>query len=204
MMNPITRTSTSILAVIAALGVAGSALAQPHRDEHKDERGNGRDEHANERDKHVPAVAAPGAGTVAEAPPAAGGVATAPPAGGVAVAPPVDAKLTERLHKMEEKRQRDRQVAVKDPKTWNDGRPQRATEHKSEIANAWGKTVSAPDAQSELKKHAERMARLNRILDIANDKGNTALAARVQTAIQTETDRDAQAMQAISAKAGAQ
>jgi hypothetical protein len=48
------------------------------------------------------------------------------------------------------------------------------------------------------------MARLNRILDIANQKGDTALAARAQTDIQTEIDRDAQAMQAIAAKAGAQ
>ncbi|HWZ88767.1 MAG TPA: hypothetical protein VNW92_07950 [Polyangiaceae bacterium] len=105
---------------------------------------------------------------------------------------------------MEEKRQRDRQVAVKDPKTWNDGRPQRAGQHRSEIASTWGNAVNTPDAQAELKLHADRMARLNRILDIANQKGDTALAARVQTDIQTETDRDAQAMQAIRAKAGAQ
>ena len=138
---------------------------------------------------------APPAGTVAVAPPAAGAVA---------VAPPADPSLAEHLHQIEQQRQRDRKVAVKDSKTWNDGRPQRAVQRRNEIASTWGNTVNTPEAQAELKTHADHMARLNRILDIANQKGDTALAARVQTDIQTEVDHDAQVMQAIRAKAGAQ
>ena len=194
-MRTNTRTWTSILAAVAALGVAGSALAQPHRDDRRDDR---HDDHRNDRDRHL----APAATPVAVAPPA-GAVAVAPPAVGVvAVAPPADPKVAARLHQIEEQRQRDRRVAVKDPKTWNDARPQRATQHRSDIANTWGKAVSTPDAQAELKTHADRMARLDRILDIANQKGDTALAARAQTDIQAEVDRDAQAMQAIRVKAG--
>jgi hypothetical protein len=128
-------------------------------------------------------------------------VAVAPPAG-LAVAPPADPRLAERLHQLEDQRQHQRAVAVKDAKTWNDGRPQRATQHRSEIANTWGNTVTNQDAQAELKLHADRMARLDRIVDIANQKGDTALAARAQTDIQTEINRDAQVMQAIRIRAG--
>jgi hypothetical protein len=193
MMNT-TRTWTSILAAVAALGVAGSALAQPHRDDHRDDR---RDDHRNDRDRRAPPPGVP----VAVAP-AAGTVAEAPPAGGVAVAPPADPALRARLHQFEEQRQRDRKLAVKDPKVWNDGRPQRAVQRRSEIASTWGSAVNSPEAQAELKTHADRMARLDRILDIANQKSDTALAARAQTDIQTEVDRDARVMQIIRDKAG--
>jgi hypothetical protein len=184
MMNT-TRTWTSILAAVAALGVAGSALAQPHRDDHRDDR-------RDDRDRRGPPPGAPVARTVAEA----------PPAGGVAVAPPADPALRARLHQLEEQRQRDRKLAVKDPKIWNDGRPQRASQRRNEIASTWGNAVNTPEAQAELKTHADRMARLNRILDIANQKADAALAARAQTDIQTEVDRDARVMQIIRDKAG--
>jgi hypothetical protein len=177
MMNT-TRTWTSILAAVAALGVAGSALAQPHRDDRHDDR---RDDHRNDRRE----------------PP----VAVAPPAG-AAVAPPADPALAGRLHQFEEQRQRDRKLAVKDAKAWNDGRAQRALQHRNELASTWGGVVNNPEAQAELKTHADRMARLNRILDIANQKGDTALAARAQTDIQTEVDRDARILQAIRIRAG--
>jgi hypothetical protein len=191
MMNT-TRTWTSILAAVAALGVAGSALAQPHRDDHRDDR---HDDHRDDRDRRAP----PGA-PVARATGAA--VVEAPPAGGVAVAPPADPALRTRLHQFEDQRQRDRKLAAKDPKVWNDGRPQRASQHRSEIATTWGTAVNSPEAQAELKTHADRMARLDRILDIANQKGDTTLATRAQTDIQTEVDRDARVMQAIRIKAG--
>jgi hypothetical protein len=210
MMKTSTRTWTSILAVVAALGVTGSAQAQPHRDEHA----NPGKDHRDDRDHHLPGAPSAAAGRSAEAPghgaeapgrgaeaaPSAGTEGAGPSAAGAL--PPAEAKLAERLHRAEEKRQQERKLALKDPKGWNEGRAQRAVQHKNEIANAWGKAVSTPDAQTELKKHAERMARLNRILDIANEKNNTQLATRVQTDIQAEIDRDAQVMQAIRSKAG--
>src|SRR5258708_670436 len=204
-MKTSTRTWTSILAVVAALGVTGSVQAQPHGDERKDEHANPGKDHRDDRDHHLPGApsAAAGHGAAAAAAASAGTEAAAPSAGSAAPAPPGESKFAERLHRAEEKRQEERKTAVKDAKGWNDGRPQRAVRRKNEIANAWGKAVSTPDAQTELKKHAERMARLNRILDIANDKNNTQLATRVQTDIQKEIERDAQVMQAISAKAGA-
>lgn len=137
------------------------------------------------------------------APPGAA-VAVAPPAGGVvvAVAPPADPHLAERLRQSEEQRQRDRKAAIKDQKAWEASRASRAIQRRNEIASTWGNSVSNADAQAELKAHADRMARLDRILDIANQKGDTALASRCQTDIQNEIDRDARIMQAIRVKEG--
>ena len=190
MMRTSIQTWTSILAAAAAVALAGSAVAQPHRDERRDERHDDRRDRDHHEPGAPPAVAAPGAAAVA------------PPAGGVAVAPPADPKLAERLHQLEEQHQRDRKLAVNDQKAWQAGRAERASQRRNEIAGTWGNSVSSADAQAELKTHAERMARLNRILDIANQKGDTALASRCQTDIQSEIDRDARAMQAIRAKEG--
>ena len=179
------HTWTSILAAVAAVALAGSAVAQPHRDDHRDDRRDDR------HDDHRPA--APGAV-----------VAVAPPAGGVvvAVAPPADPHLSEHLRQVEEQRQRDRKAAIKDQKAWEASRNQRAVQRRNEIASTWGNSVSNADAQAELKAHADRMARLDRILDIANQKGDSALASRCQTDIQKEIDRDARIMQAIRVKEG--
>jgi hypothetical protein len=176
-MKTSTRTLTSILAAALALGVAGSALAQPHRDDRPDDR---RDDH---RDDHRE-VAPPGA-------------AVAPPAGRVVVAPPADPRVAERLHQLEDQRRKERLNAIKDVKTWNAARPQRALTHRGEIASTWGNIVTTPEAQAELKLHADRMARLNRILDIS-----PALTERCQRDIQTEVDRDARVMQEIRARGG--
>jgi hypothetical protein len=173
MMRTSTRTWTTLFAAVASLSLTGSALAQPHDDRHDDRR----DDHRDNR----------------PAPP----VGVAP-----AVAPPADPKIAERLHQLEEQRQRDRKAAVKDVKTWNDSRVKRAADHRNEIASTWGNLISNPQATAELKTHADRMARLNRILDIANQKVDNALASRCQADIQREVDRDAREMQEIRTRAG--
>ena len=156
-----------------------AALAQPHRDDPRDEHhadpraADPRDEHR--ADPHAPA----------------------PPAGEAA-----DPKIAERVHQLEEQRQRDRKAAVKDVKAWNAGRTQRALQHRNEIASTWGNIVTNPEAEAELKTHADRMARLNRILDLANQKADNALASRCQGDIQFEVDRDARILQAIRARGG--
>jgi hypothetical protein len=174
MMRTSTRTWTTILAAVASLSLSGLALAQPH-DDHRDDR---RDDHHDNR--------------------------PAPPAGvAPVVAPPADPKIAEHLHQLEEQRQRDRKAAVKDVKAWNESRVKRAADHRNEIASTWGNLVSNPQALAELKTHADRMARLNRILDIANQKADNALASRCQGDIQREVDRDAREMQEIRMHGGA-
>ncbi|HTA88455.1 MAG TPA: hypothetical protein VK745_02725 [Polyangiaceae bacterium] len=183
-MRTSTRTWTTIVAAsIAALSLTGSALAQSHRDDPRDE---------HRADPHAPAAPAEPRDEHRADP-----HAPAAPAGEAA-----DPKIAERVHQLEEQRQRDRKTAIKDVKTWNDGRTQRALQHRNEIASTWGNIVTNPEAQAELKTHADRMARLNRILDIANEKADNALASRCQGDIQLEVDRDARILQSIRARGG--
>ncbi|HEY4103440.1 MAG TPA: hypothetical protein VGM44_06095 [Polyangiaceae bacterium] len=133
-------------------------------------------------------------------PPPPPGAAVAPPAHGAAVAPPADPRLAEHIHQLEEQRQKERLAAIKNEKSWNEGRNARAIARRDEIAKTWGNAVSSTEAQAELRTHADRMARLDRILDIANQKADNALAARCRADIQFEIDRDLHAMQVIRGK----
>lgn len=97
-----------------------------------------------------------------------------------------------------------RQAERRNLKEWNAKREQRALEARNELASTWGTALNRPDARAELNKHADRMARLNRILDVAQDKGDAALVARTRAVMQREIARDTRVMQGIRAQAGAQ
>ncbi|HEY2410198.1 MAG TPA: hypothetical protein VGI10_29540 [Polyangiaceae bacterium] len=179
------------LVLFGSLGLCASAAAEPRRDDRHDDQRGRRDDHRDRRDQQAaPAPSIP----VAEAPAAPGAVAPAAP----------DPQLTQRLREAEQQRERDRRNGQKDSRAWNDGRSQRAATHRQQLSSTWGSLVNNPDAKAELATHADRMARLHRILDIANEKGDTALAARAQADIDAEIARDSQVMQSIRAKAGAQ
>lgn len=173
--------------VFGAGALSASAFADPrdHRDDRHDDR---HDDHRD--DRRYPA-------------PPATPVAVAPPATPVAVAPPADPALAARLQADEERREADRRARMRDQHAWDASRADRAAQHRSEVTNTWGNVVNTPAAQAELSTHADRMARLNRILDVANQKGDTALASRCQTDINREVARDARVMQQIRASEGA-
>lgn len=98
-----------------------------------------------------------------------------------------------------------RRDARKDEKTWQNNRPQRANDRRKEIEQTWGNNVvNRADARAELSTHADRMARLNRLLDISEDKGDTAMTSHVQNLISAEINRDARVMQDIRSRAGGQ
>ena len=131
-------------------------------------------------------------------------VAQAPP---VAVAPPLGqneaARYQEHLKQHQDAARASRKDARKDPKAWNDGRSLRAESHRREVTQTLGNVTDRPDAKAELATHADRMARLNRALDVAEDKGDSGLVTRTNELIRRETARDAQAIAAVKASAGA-
>src|SRR6185295_6492846 len=108
-------------------------------------------EHRNDRDRHLPPAT-----SVAAAPAASADRVSPPAAGAVAVTPAAALQLAARLRRIEAHRQRNRRAAMKDPRMWNDGRLQRAIQHRSEIARTWGNAVQTPGVQAELKTHADR------------------------------------------------
>ena len=147
------------------------------------------------------------------APPIGVGVRPAPPTG-VRPAPPAgvdtrqehqlrhqetEAQIRDRLQKQEAAEQASRKTAHKDPRSWEATREQRATQARSDLSSTWGDIAERSDAKAELATHAERMAQLNRILDVAQDQGDTALVTRTNAVIQREIARDTRVLQGIRA-----
>jgi hypothetical protein len=113
-----------------------------------------------------------------------------------------EAQIRDRLLKQQAADRAQRQAARKDTRAWEAAREQRAAEARNQVNATWGNLAEQPEAKSELATHAERMAQLNRILDVAQDKGDTALAAKTNAVIQREIARDTRVLQAIRAKEG--
>jgi hypothetical protein len=114
-----------------------------------------------------------------------------------------EAQTRARLLKEQQDERTKRQQAKKDPHAWDASREQRAAEARAQVSSTWGNLAEQPEAKTELATHAERMAQLNRILDVAQDKGDTALVARTNAVIQREIARDTRVLQGIRAKDGA-
>jgi hypothetical protein len=110
-----------------------------------------------------------------------------------------DPSLVERLAQLQADHRKTRDQALKDPKAWEEGRAQRAALDRAELGKLWGNLVDSPDAQARLRMHADHMARLNRMLDLAQPSSDAALTQRIQTAIERELVQHAQNMQTLRA-----
>lgn len=193
----------SIVLVTASLGAASPVLAQP-RTPAPDARKSAPDAHRDPRDDHKsPPDARKDARDDHKDPPEARrGTVEAPPAHvdprqGSAVDP------RERFLQLQNQERERRKDARKDAAAWAAGRQQRAAADRKEIAATWGAVANNAEAKAELAAHADRMARLNRVLDLAEDRNEPTVAARAKTLIEREITRNARVMQAIKAKAGA-
>jgi hypothetical protein len=182
-----TKTSMSILLVASGtLALSVSSRAQDHREEHRMDHEERRDDRRNGVVAAPPAHAPPGAVPAA-----------------VPVAPPgADPNFGNRMRALEEQRRRERDAQFKNQEAWNASRARRAEAHRAELAGTWGNVVNDPGAKAELATHADRMARLNRVLDIAEQNGDNALAARCRADIQKETDRDGRMLDGIRSRGG--
>jgi hypothetical protein len=112
-------------------------------------------------------------------------------------------KYQQHLKQRQDAARASRKDSRKDAKTWNDGRSLRAEQHRQDTTRALGNIADRSDLKAELATHADRMARLNRALDVAEDKADSSLIARTNELIRREIARDAQVIAAIKAKAGA-
>jgi hypothetical protein len=110
-----------------------------------------------------------------------------------------DPTLVERLQELQAAHRRARDEALKDPKAWEDARAERAKRDRAELGQLWENLVISPDAQARLRMHADHMARLNRMLDLAHGSADAALGKRLQAAVQAELVQHAQNMQSLRA-----
>jgi hypothetical protein len=62
--------------------------------------------------------------------------------------------------------------------------------------------VGTVDGQARLRLHADRMARLNRMLDLAEQKNQKLLITMINSDIAGELAHHVQAMQKVKAEAG--
>lgn len=116
--------------------------------------------------------------------------------------PTLDPKLLARAVELEATRRAAREGLLKDAKGWEDNRAQRASVHRAQLAALWGNVVGSIDGQARLRMHAERMARLNRMLDLAQQKQDSALVKRIEADVQRELSRHVQTMQQLQAVTG--
>ncbi len=80
----------------------------------------------------------------------------------------------------------------------------RRQERRDEVKKKWGAVSEHPAVKAELKLHAWRMARLNRIRTIAKAEGKTEVVARADKLIEKEKARHEKHMEALKNKGGAQ
>ncbi|HEY0465741.1 MAG TPA: hypothetical protein VGC79_16120 [Polyangiaceae bacterium] len=116
--------------------------------------------------------------------------------------PKVDPLLLARLQQLQTTRRAARKEALKDAKSWEEQRAERASAHRAQLAALWGAVVGSLDGQARLRTHAMRMASLNRMLDLAEQKSDAALVVRIQADIQRELTRHVQVMQELQAASG--
>lgn len=177
-----------LLAAAAAVGGSSLALAQPRppipvHDDRKDPRRDPKDDHKGpdgRHDDHHDDHAAPPA---------------------LPQAQPGDPR--DHFIEREQRERERRREARKDIKAWEAGRQQRAIEARRDITATWGGLTSNAEAKAELAIHADRMARLNRVIDLATDRNEPTVVTRANTLVQREIARDSRVMLALKVKLGA-
>jgi hypothetical protein len=130
--------------------------------------------------------------------------AEAAPASANAAVAKTEAELVAHLQELEAARRKVREKAIKEVDAWAANRAVRAAQHRQQIAQLWGNVVGSIDAQAALRMNADRMARLNRMLDLAEQKADASLISRVRADITHELSRHARAMQKVRALSGLQ
>jgi hypothetical protein len=119
------------------------------------------------------------------------------------VAPPVPYSV--RLQKIYEERRLQRAELRRDARAWEAGRAARELEHRRELESVWGRALlTRPECRAELELHADRMARLNRIIDLAEDQHDPTLLAHARVVLDREIARDARVMGDIRMRLGLQ
>jgi hypothetical protein len=112
------------------------------------------------------------------------------------------AAIAARNQAQEDQRDRERRERIRNEREWEASREARAEAHRREIAERWAAIAIRAEARAELQLHAERMAHLSRILDVAFESHDDSLVAHCRRVIQREIARNARAMARIEAGGG--
>ena len=111
------------------------------------------------------------------------------------------ARYEEHLRQEQEASRARRIALLRDERRWDEERHIRAEAHRRAIAQEWMHVSERPAARAELSIHADRMARLNRALDLAESSSDTPMIIRINELIRRENARHARTMATIQAGA---
>ncbi|HYQ43923.1 MAG TPA: hypothetical protein VER11_18205 [Polyangiaceae bacterium] len=117
-------------------------------------------------------------------------------------APTFEPGLLMKLQELQASRRAARRAALEDAKSWEENRSQRASAHRAQLAALWGAVVGTIDGQARLRLHAERMARLNRMLDLAEQKNDAAFVKRIRVDVERELTHHVQVMSQLQTAMG--
>ncbi len=122
------------------------------------------------------------------------------------IAPPLPpSEYQTRLQRLQDERAAQRLAQRHNEAQWEASRAAREAEHRKQLETLWGATfLRRPECQPELALDADREARLNRMIDLAQDAHDAASEARARAILAREYARHARAMAALRAKWGGQ
>jgi hypothetical protein len=98
---------------------------------------------------------------------------------------------------------KDRRAELKDEwkakrDEWRAKRKERREERRAEIEKKWGELAKSTPARVELRIHAMRVARIERVAFVAEANGNTKLAEQAKALLEKENARHQKRMEALS------
>lgn len=122
--------------------------------------------------------------------------------------PPVGAPGTlyaERLRRVYDERLVRRSEERRDLRAWEARRAEREMENRRALAEVWGANfLSRPECRAELELHAERIARLHRIIDLAEEQHAAGLLEHARSVLNREIARNARIMADLRVRLGIQ
>jgi hypothetical protein len=105
-----------------------------------------------------------------------------------------------RLQRIQDERFTQRQALRHDERGWESSRAQREADHRRQLEGVWGpQFLRRPEVRPELAMDADREARLERMIDLAQDAHDAASEARARAILAREFARHARAMAALRA-----
>lgn len=114
-------------------------------------------------------------------------------------------KREEAQEKREERQEarKDRRAELKDEwkakrDEWQGKRKERREERRAEIEKKWGELAKGAPMRAELRIHAMRVARIERIAFVAEANENTKLAEQAKALLEKENARHQKRMEALS------
>lgn len=110
-------------------------------------------------------------------------------------------RYEEHLRLEQEAARAHRRESLRDERHWDEEREARALAHRRAIAMQWAHIADMRGASAELSIHADRMARLNRALDLAEEATDAMMINRIHGLIGRENARHARTMASIQAGA---